>query len=668
MDNDVLKTYEILGKIGEGSGGTIYKAYHKRLGKMVVLKRLINPKSSMQANRREVNILKNLNNTYLPQVLDFLETDAGIFTVMSFVPGQSFQQLLREKQTFEKERLLKWAKQMCIAMDYLHRQDKPIIHGDIKPSNIMLTPQDNICIIDFNISTFLDERTVYGCTKGYASPEQFWAVSSRRKNEEPSYVMDETTDIYSAGATLYHIATGNVREDYQRSLDMELLTQRVGPDFAAVIQKAMSLDPTKRFQSAAEMYHALAAIPEAGEQRLIVERKKKRNVLAITAAAAAAVALIGGGIFAFSHHQMNVYADLVQQQQDAVQNCDYDKETDCYEKAVKKKPHQAGAYYWHAYADYSCGDYEGCISKCDEGLDQVPEKSSTAEGRSDLWALEGASYLANGNNEDAVDAFENATEYTPSLDAAVERQYAVALARTGRYDEAESALDRADSEDGKNGPQSENTRAEIEKARGNYGEAEEHFGNCIHSLKDANRSMDEEELLCNAYMSEAEMLKERNEGKAKTLLREADRTLNVGGRIIANRKLASWSYDSADYSEAINCYEKIIETNRARADDYERLGESAAGRNSRDDVARVDQVAEQRKTVMDGKADFYYYRLKALSVAMSIGHHFTDNAAPFYDYFNMADDLHRKNPKTDAAFNDLEGVKYDLESNGYYEY
>lgn len=107
MDNDILNTYEILGKIGEGSGGTIYKAYHKRLGKMVVLKRLINPKGSMEANKREVNILKNLNHSYLPHVIDFLETDAGVFTVMSYVPGKSFQQLLRDGAEFPKESLLK---------------------------------------------------------------------------------------------------------------------------------------------------------------------------------------------------------------------------------------------------------------------------------------------------------------------------------------------------------------------------------------------------------------------------------------------------------------------------------------------------------------------------------------------------------------------------------
>ena len=106
MDNEILKTYEILEKIGEGSGGTVYKAYHKRMGTMVVLKRIINPKGSIEDNMREVNILKNLNHSYLPHVLDFLETDSGIFTVMSYVPGSSFQELLKQGRTFSNEDLL----------------------------------------------------------------------------------------------------------------------------------------------------------------------------------------------------------------------------------------------------------------------------------------------------------------------------------------------------------------------------------------------------------------------------------------------------------------------------------------------------------------------------------------------------------------------------------
>lgn len=109
---------------------------------------------SLDACRQEVDILKNLRNSYLPQVLDFLVTEEGIYTVMSYIPGKSFKELIEEGMPFTVNQMVRWGMQLCNALNYLHSQQPPIIHGDIKPSNIMLTPEGNICLIDFNISFF----------------------------------------------------------------------------------------------------------------------------------------------------------------------------------------------------------------------------------------------------------------------------------------------------------------------------------------------------------------------------------------------------------------------------------------------------------------------------------------------------------------------------------
>ena len=89
-------TYEIIGYLQSGSGGAVYKAYHKRLKKEVVLKRIKQKNVNMRINRQEVDILKNLNHSYLPQVLDFLNVDGEIYTVMSFIPGHSFKEFYTE--------------------------------------------------------------------------------------------------------------------------------------------------------------------------------------------------------------------------------------------------------------------------------------------------------------------------------------------------------------------------------------------------------------------------------------------------------------------------------------------------------------------------------------------------------------------------------------------
>lgn len=164
-------TYEIREQIGSGGGGTIYRAYHKRLQKDVVLKKI---NQSSERNEDEKEILKNLKHSYLPQVYDFLDVEDGVFTIIDYIPGQSFEKLLKEKGKFSQKKVVKYARQLCEVVDYLHKQKPPIIHGDIKPANIMLTPEDNICLIDFNISGVLDGKSMetMGYTPGYAPPEQ----------------------------------------------------------------------------------------------------------------------------------------------------------------------------------------------------------------------------------------------------------------------------------------------------------------------------------------------------------------------------------------------------------------------------------------------------------------------------------------------------------------
>lgn len=141
---EFTNTYQLLEKLGEGSGGVVYRAYHKRLQKEVVLKEIKSKGLSMADKRQEVDILKNLNHMYLPQVLDFLVYDDEVYTVMSYIPGKSFRRLLQEGASFTTGQLIRWGMQICSALNYLHSQNPPVIHGDIKPSNLMLTPQGNI--------------------------------------------------------------------------------------------------------------------------------------------------------------------------------------------------------------------------------------------------------------------------------------------------------------------------------------------------------------------------------------------------------------------------------------------------------------------------------------------------------------------------------------------
>ena len=168
MLKHIPETYEIIGKIGSGKSGDVYKAYHKNLRTYVVLKKVKTELRNLVNNRAEVDVLKNLRHSGLPQVYDFLEVDGDVYTVMTFVEGNSFGQYLDSGREFEEKSVIIWARQICATLCYMHEQKPPIVHGDLKPENIMLRPDGNICLIDFNISASLDggDAWVNGYTNG----------------------------------------------------------------------------------------------------------------------------------------------------------------------------------------------------------------------------------------------------------------------------------------------------------------------------------------------------------------------------------------------------------------------------------------------------------------------------------------------------------------------
>jgi serine/threonine protein kinase len=173
----IASSYEIIREIGSGGGGVVYLGRHLRLGKEVVLKA---DKRTLAAKpevlRREVDALKNLSHTYIPQVYDFVSDGETVYTVMDRIEGESLDKLLKRGERFTQPQVIEWARQWLDALRYLHgRPPHGILHSDIKPANIMLTPQGDIRLIDFNIALALGESgaVAVGRSQGYASPEHY---------------------------------------------------------------------------------------------------------------------------------------------------------------------------------------------------------------------------------------------------------------------------------------------------------------------------------------------------------------------------------------------------------------------------------------------------------------------------------------------------------------
>ncbi len=318
--------YELGREIGAGGGGIVYLGRHIRLDKQIVLKADKRKLSAGEEKlRNEVDLLKGLSHTYIPQVYDFVQAGDTVYTVMDYVEGESLDKLLKRGLRIPQRMVIKWACQLLEALSYLHSQ-KPhgILHGDIKPANIMLRPDGNICLIDFNIALALGEEGAVrvGYSRGYASPEQYIsdpvfysrltkmrstsksavhartqadadskASSQSSSSSQKKVCMDARSDIYSLGATLYRLLTGQTAVKWKP--DTGLLNQYCSPQTSAIIQKSMIPDPAGRYQTAEEMLDAFLHL-RTDDSRVRRTRKRFRVLTAVSAAL-----FLLGGAFAF---------------------------------------------------------------------------------------------------------------------------------------------------------------------------------------------------------------------------------------------------------------------------------------------------------------------------------------------------------------------------------
>ena len=172
---ELYPAYDHLEPLGSGGMGDLYKGRKTGLDVPVVIKVVKSKLQGRLDDRQEAEILKGLKHKYLPRVYDVIENKYGYYyTIMDYIPGDNMKQYLAKHGPVDQKTAYKWANQLCEVTAYLHQQKPPIIHSDIKPSNVMITPDGDICLIDFNTSMQLRAgMTAIGKTKGYAAPEQY---------------------------------------------------------------------------------------------------------------------------------------------------------------------------------------------------------------------------------------------------------------------------------------------------------------------------------------------------------------------------------------------------------------------------------------------------------------------------------------------------------------
>jgi len=261
-DTILQNRYRVVGPLGRGGMGAVYEAFDERLSRTVAVKEtLVETDELRRAFGREARLLANLRHPALPKVLDHFDEGGGLFLVMEFIPGDDLGHLLELGRTFAPAEVLRWADQLLDALDYLHGLDPPVLHRDIKPSNLKLVAAGHVVLLDFGLAKGSAGQmngtgitSLLGYSPVYSSLEQMQGTGT-----------DERSDLYSLGATLYHLLTGTRPPDaltratavVNGQPDPLQPPQRLRPEVAAsvsaALMRAMALDIDSRPRTASEM-------------------------------------------------------------------------------------------------------------------------------------------------------------------------------------------------------------------------------------------------------------------------------------------------------------------------------------------------------------------------------------------------------------------------------
>ncbi|MGE5144136.1 MAG: serine/threonine-protein kinase [Acidobacteriota bacterium] len=259
--------YEVITAVGRGGNASIFGAFDKS-GNRVAIK-VLHPELavSVAADRflREIRYAGKLHHPHIAPLLDSGESDYLLWLVMPYVPGESLRSALHRERRLAPDYTARLACEILEALGYAHSQG--LVHRDIKPDNIVLSPEGGAVLVDFGIARAIaqsegDRVTRSGFVVGteeYMSPEQATGADD----------IDGRTDLYSLGIVLFEAVTGRPpfsgptpsvvidMQQHHEAPDLRRVRPELPPEFAAAITRALHKRPADRWPGAEEMRQAL---------------------------------------------------------------------------------------------------------------------------------------------------------------------------------------------------------------------------------------------------------------------------------------------------------------------------------------------------------------------------------------------------------------------------
>lgn len=244
--------------------GAVYLAIDDRFENQVAIKETYyNDDALSEAFEREARLLNNLHHPVLPHVSDFFTQDDAHFLVMEYIEGEDLSEILKAGKPLASADVLRWSNQLLDALDFLHSQNPPIIHRDIKPHNLKITTRGDIILLDFGLAKLEynehhGARSVFGYSRTYSPLEQIEGTGT-----------DARSDIFSLGATGYHLLAGKPPVDVLKRAAAIIAGQPdplqpvsdfnsdINPALVHILSTALALNPNERYSTAHAMKTAI---------------------------------------------------------------------------------------------------------------------------------------------------------------------------------------------------------------------------------------------------------------------------------------------------------------------------------------------------------------------------------------------------------------------------
>lgn len=364
MDSDFAGNCIFLKKLGRGGQGEIYLAWDEENSRFTAVKRF---EKQLLEGIREARLLESLCHPGIPKYFGQRSAEGYLDLFMEYIPGITVKEYIRIHDKIPERRTVVWGIQLLDILDYLHQRTPPVIHCDIKPSNLMITKSGRLFLIDYGTAVLGKDRNQRLGTCGYAAPEQ---------TDGPGCA-DEQSDIYSFGMTLYHMATGHHPGKRPWEDDKNYGFSR---GFSKVLNKCLQKDKKDRYLTASEVRRGL--------------KRVLRKRAAVRAGAAVFVIFFAGTCRKLGYRQeQSAYAELLSKAEEERSKAGSRfsmKAVQYYELAIDREPGQAPAYE-------RLLNYYQSVGKEKEGLNILAEyaesKDFDAVGKEELLYRMGLLYL-----------------------------------------------------------------------------------------------------------------------------------------------------------------------------------------------------------------------------------------------------------------------------------